>query len=140
MQHIALIACGKTKAPVPSPARSLYRGDLFQKSLKYAEHVLGVDKIFVLSAKYGLVPIDRTIEPYEKTLNGAGAREKREWADRVLKELREVADLERDRFTILAGVNYREHILPHIRQYDLPLEGLMFGQQLGFLTDAISHV
>jgi hypothetical protein len=140
MRHIVLIACGKTKAPVPSPARDLYQGDLFQKSLAYAEKVLDADAIYVLSAKYGLLPIDERIEPYEKTLNNASVGEKRDWADRVLAELREVADLEQDRFTILAGENYRKHLLPHIRYHELPLEGLMLGQQLAFLTQATANV
>jgi cytoplasmic iron level regulating protein YaaA (DUF328/UPF0246 family) len=140
MRDVVLIACGKTKAPVPSPARDLYQGDLFQKCLAYAEKVLNADAIYVLSAKYGLVPINERIEPYEKTLNNASVAEKRDWADRVLAQLREVADLEQDRFTILAGENYRQHLLPHLRYHALPLRGLMFGQQLSFLTRATANV
>lgn len=140
MRHVVLIACGKTKAPIRSPARRLYQGDLFQKSLAYAERVLRPDAIFVLSAKYGLVPIDQSIGPYEKTLNGASVAEKREWSDRVLAQLREEADLERDRFTILAGESYRKYLIPHIRNHDLPLKGLMFGQQLSYLTKATANV
>ena len=140
MKHIVLIACGKTKAPIASPARRLYQGDLFQKSLAYAEQVLNADAIYVLSAKYGLVPIDRTIEPYEKTLNNMSSREIREWADAVLRDLRRVADLKNDRFTILAGANYRKDLTAALRHYDVPLEGLMFGQQLQFLKQAVTHV
>lgn len=65
---IALISCVKQKADKPQKARNLYISSLFVKSLEYAEKI-NVDKIYVLSAKYGLVPIDKVIEPYEKTLN-----------------------------------------------------------------------
>lgn len=140
MKRIALIACGKTKAPAARPARRLYQGDLFQKSLRYAEEIAKADEAYVLSAKYGLVPMDQTIAPYEKTLNRAGAAEVREWSDKVLEQLREVADLERDHFTILAGANYRKHLTPALAHYDVPMEGLMFGQQLRFLKQALDGV
>lgn len=139
MKHVALIACGKTKAATARPAGELYQGDLFQKSLRYAQDVVGADAVFVLSAKYGLVPIDAVIAPYEKTLNGLPAREVRAWADRVLDQLREVADLDRDRFTVLAGANYRKHLVGSLSNYEVPMEGLMFGQQLQFLKQELEN-
>ena len=138
--HTALISCGKRKASDPAPARDLYQGDLFQKSLAYAEQVVGVDESYILSAKHGLIALDEVIAPYEMTLNTMGVADIREWADRVLGQLWSVADLEKDRFTILAGANYRKFLVPHMRNVEVPLEGLMFGQQLRFLKQALDNV
>lgn len=137
MKHVALISCGKRKAERPAAVRDLYQGDLFQKSLRYAEEVAEADEVYVLSAKHGLIALDEVIAPYEMTLNRMGVREVQDWADRVLNELRSVADLKEDGFTILAGDNYRKFLVPHMRHVEVPLEGLMFGQQLQFLKQAL---
>lgn len=139
MSHIALIACGSRKADHRVPARDLYLGDLFRKSLRYAEEVLRADKIFVLSAKHELLPLDVAVAPYDMTLNRMSSGEVQGWATRVLQQLRDEADLENDRFTFLAGETYRKYLVPFIRHYDVPMEGLRIGKQLGFLKRAIEN-
>ncbi len=137
MKHVALISCGKRKSSHPAPARELYQGDLFKKSLQYAEEVLKADQVFILSAKHGLVALDEVVAPYEKTLNHMPAAEVQAWGERVLNELRAEADLQNDRFTILAGANYRKHLTPALKHYDVPIEGLRFGEQLRFFKEAL---
>jgi len=41
-----------------------------------------------------------------------------------------VADLQNDRFTILAGDRYRWFIMPDLRNAEVPLEGLPIGKLL----------
>jgi hypothetical protein len=125
---VALVSCGKTKLPRLSKARDLYQGDLFRKSLKYAQK-LDADKIFILSAKYGLLDLDAEIEPYDQSLIGARVAELREWSARVLESLAARTDLERDHFVVLAGIPYRRFLLPHLSSFDVPLEGLSQGAQ-----------
>lgn len=137
MKHVALISCGKRKASHPAPARELYQGDLFRKSLRYSEEVLEADEVFILSAKHGLVALDEVIAPYEQTLNRMPSAEVRAWGRRVLAELRAEADLENDRFTILAGANYRKYLTPALKHVDVPIEGLRFGEQLRFFKEAL---
>lgn len=55
-KHIILIACGSRKATGPSPARNLYLGALFRKSLLYAESV-HPDLILILSARHGILEL-----------------------------------------------------------------------------------
>jgi len=129
MPHYVLIACVALKAQTPAPARDLYQSPLFRKAIRYAEQ-LRPDRIFILSAKYGLVPSEQRIEPYNETLNDKSVAEIRAWADKVVRDLREHADLDRDRFTILAGQNYRRFLMPHLRNVEIPLEGLPIGKQL----------
>lgn len=63
---IAFVGCVKSKKDHPCKAEEMYTSDLFKKSLMYAKKA---DKVYILSAKYGLVELDEVILPYQETLN-----------------------------------------------------------------------
>lgn len=132
---IALVACVGKKKNRPLPAGELYDSDWFHKASAYARRT--ADAWYILSAKYGLVPPERTIAPYDETLNTMPAAARREWALRVLADLREVLRPD-DRVLMLAGAAYREHLLGPIRQLgchvEVPMEGLRIGEQLSWLS------
>lgn len=138
MKHVVLISCVSKKRPSRAPARDLYQSALFKKSLAYAEQ-LDPDLVLILSAEHHVLDLDEEIEPYDTTLNRMGVEDRRRWSARVLEELRERADLDRDRFTILAGQNYRKHLVPHLANHEVPLAGMRIGEQLGFLTRALAR-
>lgn len=137
MQHIVLIACCKRKQDHRCPASQLYQGDLFKKSLAYAQ-TLGPDAVYILSAKHGLVSLDDLLVPYEQTLNRMPVKERRDWAQRVLDQLRKVCDLDKDRFTILASSRYREGLIPAMLNVKVPMVGLGIGKQLGWLKKRLN--
>jgi len=110
-------------------AEELYISDLFKSNLAYAKS-LKPDAIFILSAKYGLVALDQKLAPYEKTLNSMPVGERKAWARDVLVQLSNHANLQSDMFIFLAGVRYREYLIPSLKHYQVPLEGLSFGKQL----------
>jgi hypothetical protein len=124
---IALISCTSKKKIFKCPARDLY-AESPRFRLAYTLARLAADKIFILSAKYGLVPENKIIEPYSETLKDKSARERQAWGDMVLSELRNATDLERDEFIILAGEAYQENLLPHITHFWLPLKGKKQGE------------
>jgi hypothetical protein len=99
---------------------------------------LVADRIFILSAKHGLVPEDMIIEPYNETLKDKSAQERRAWGDMVLNELRKVSDLERDEFIVLAGEVYQENLLPHLVHFWLPLKGKRQGEWIPELERLIT--
>ena len=136
MNKIILIQCSKRKLNHKSKAQDLYVGQLFKKSFKYAKS-LNPDKIFTLSAKYGLLKLDEEIETYDKTLNKMSSEEIKKWANSVLNRLQKVSDLSKDEFVFLAGNNYRKFLLPYIKNYKIPMQGLRFGEQLEWLTERI---
>lgn len=138
MKTIVLIACVKSKRDHKSLAKDLYVSDLFSKCLQYAESIEH-DAIFILSAKHGLLGLNESIEPYDETLTTMSARERRDWADRVMLQLRQVADTTKDRFIFLAGERYREHLEPHLPQHHVPLKGLGIGRQLQFLKRRLQN-
>ena len=132
MKRIVLIACASLKRSVRSKAGDLYTSTLFKKELVYARR-LHPDAIYILSARYGLLDLETEIEPYNQTLNSMPAREVRSWAERVLEQLGQVADLQGDRFIFLAGIKYRKYLLPYLAFYEIPLEGQRIGKQLHIL-------
>ena len=137
MKTIILISCVKQKLNRTCKAEELYTSPFFKKSLAFAKS-LKPDLIFILSAKYGLVALDREIEPYELTLNTFSVKEIKTWATRTLEQLKRVANLQEDKFIFLAGERYRKFLIPAIRNYDVPLEGLTIGRQLQYLTGKLS--
>lgn len=127
MAKIALISCTSRKKTYKCPARELY-SESSRFRLAYAFAKLVADKIFILSTKYGLVPEDRVIEPYNETLRGKSARERREWGEMVIRKLRKVSDIEHDDFIVLAGEVYYENLIPHLSYFWLPLKGKKLGE------------
>jgi len=137
MTRIILIACASKKLSHRAKTKDLYISPLFKYTLKYAQ-CLNPDKIFILSAKHGLLGLDEEIGPYDNTLNSKSQREIKEWAEGVLTQLRKVADLKKDNFIFLAGKNYRRYLAPHINNYQVPLKNMGIGEQLGFLKRKVS--
>lgn len=138
MAKIVLLSCAKSMQSSRSRAEDLYTGTLFRKSLAYAKS-LRPDHIFILSAKYGLLNLDRQIDPYELTLNSMCAADRLAWAAKVLWKLRKHADLERDRIIFLAGQRYREDMTPFMRHVSVPMEGMTLDNQLSWLTGKLDR-
>lgn len=131
-QIIALIACASRKQDAPCRAAELYApSTLFSLSYAYARTLTG--RIYILSAKHGLVPEDAVIAPYDETLNDLPAEGRRAWAEGVLAQLGQVCDLRRDQFIILAGRNYYEYLLPGLANVTLPLGNLPLGKRIELL-------
>ena len=136
MVKIVLISCVSKKLSHKAKAKDIYISPLFKMNLKFAKS-FNPDKIFILSAKHGLIDLDKEIEPYDKTLNLMRSAEKKKWVNNVLHSLRKVADLDNDEFIFLAGENYRKYIIPHTKKYNIPLKGLSIGRQLQYLKEEI---
>ena len=133
-KKIVLISCVSQKLPHRTKVKDLYVSTLFKLSLKYANS-LSPDGIYVLSAKHGLLGLEKEIEPYEQTLNNMRTNEIKEWANHVLRQLRSVASFHETEFIFLAGNKYRRYLLPHIKNAKVPLEGLRIGEQLQRLKE-----
>lgn len=130
--RIALISCSKLKADHPCSARELYApSQLFSLSYQYAKR--NADKVYILSAKYGLVEETDVIAPYDLTLADLPEHRQRDWANYVLAQMGERFNLEHNTFLILAGRCYYQHLLPHLPHAILPLGNLPIGSRIAFL-------
>lgn len=140
MKTIVLISCTKDKLDGIQPAELLYqKSDLFKKSLRYAKEIVQPDQIFILSALHGLIELTEKIEPYNVTLKTMPVAKRREWAERVLESLKGKTNIENDRFVILAGERYREFLLPHLKNYEIPMKGMKQGPQRAWLKKQLEE-
>jgi hypothetical protein len=54
----------------------------------------------------------------------------KQWASKVLEQIKEVCSIDETEFVFLAGDKYRKYLLPHIKNSKIPLAGLRIGKQL----------
>ena len=141
MAKIALISCCKTKVPVKDPdtieAKSLYQSPLFKKSLRYAKEKIEADRIFILSAGYGLLNLDDQISEYNTTLNGQSTSAIKSWSSGVRQQLmKEGVDFKNDEIFILAGKNYYKFLITdEFANVRYPYQNMRIGKILHFLNE-----
>lgn len=137
---VVLLSCVAQKLSEPAKARDLYQSDLFKKSLSYGES-LKPHSMFILSAKHYLLPLNKVIDPYNKTLKDMDADSRKEWADTVISQLQNKGyDLDKDNFVILAGSTYSKDLIPHMKNYELPLKGKRIGEQKSWLKKQLEKL
>ena len=131
--NIAFISCVKEKRIGKYKAKDLYTSDFFKKSFRYC--FSKYDKVFVLSAKYGLLELEDEIENYEMTLNDFSKDEKIKWSNMVYEQMKNKID-DSDDLYFYVGNNYREFLLPMLRnKCNVPLQGKGIGQQLQYFKN-----
>lgn len=122
-EPLIVIPCGKSKASVASRAAELYRGNYFRGCLAYARAHAVDDRIVILSGKYGLLPLDRVVSPYEQRIDKPGAITTAE----VMAQAREMGLIDVRPVTALTGRAYSRvvnRIWPHARY---PMDGVPDG-------------
>ena len=130
---IALIGCVKKKAEIPCEAKDMYISPLFKGCYRLAKK-LGAEKIYILSAKYGLIEENQIIKPYNETLNDKNEKERKIWAYHICQALIQGGvNLSSDEFIILAGENYRKWIIKKMAHYTIPLKGMSLYKQISYL-------
>lgn len=132
MAKIVFISCVSKKLPHAARAQDLYVSPLFRLNLAYATK-LKPDKIFILSAKHGLLGLNDTVAPYDTTLNHMRDPERRAWGATVLKQLEGKVNLQKDTFVFLAGGRYRKYLMPAMARVEVPMMHLGIGKQLQYL-------
>lgn len=106
---------------------------LFRVALAYAKEEYNI--VAILSAKYGLLLPDDEIEPYELTLKTMNPQQRKNWADKVMKQIKERIGLSNIKACFFhAGKEYRQHLIPLLVEAGIncttPLEGLSIGKQI----------
>lgn len=133
---IVFLSCVKTKREIPCQAQELYVSDLFRKSLAYAKS-LNPSKIYILSAKYGLLELDDVIRPYEQTLVGANQITCKRWAVMVYKQMQAKGINFQEEAVFLCGTNYRKYLTTKFPRASAPLKHLRIGEQLRFYSEKL---
>ena len=137
--RVGLVGCVKSKRAVPAPAADLYTSALFAGRKRWVEATCSC--WYILSAKYGLVPPDQVLDPYDETLTTKGTAARKAWASSVLTQLQqELGDISRYDVEIHAGAAYtnyglRSGLESAGARVELPAAGLPLGRQLAFYRD-----
>ena len=145
MANIVLLSCTKSKTPHPAPAKELYSASpMFQKTLEYGKQ-LKPDKMFILSAKHHLVPLDKKLAPYDLTLKDMKSDDKKSWGEKVLAQMKEKGlSLDNDTFIFLTGSEYMKPLTGALKNIETPLSNKKFGERLkwlnGQLKEIIQHI
>ena len=133
---IIFIGCVKAKQNKRCKAEELYISPLFKMSLQYAKK-LNPDKIYILSAKYGVIELKQEIEPYEETLNTKGKEEQKKWAISCVKQLQDKKTNFNEKAIWLCGKNYNKYLSKVFKNSEFPFGNLKFGERLKFLKRSI---
>lgn len=143
MSTIVLLSCTKSKLDKPSPAKDLYSASpTFQKTLEYGES-LKPNKMFILSAKHFLVPLNKVLEPYDKTLKEMPKEEKEKWGEQVISQMKKSGiNPEKDKFIFLTGKEYMKPLMSYIPEANIetPLEGKRMGERMKWLNNQIRKI
>ena len=106
---------------------------LFRAAYDYANNQY--DLVAILSAKYGLLLPNDQIEPYDITIKKMPAKEKRQWSEKVIRQIDDRIGLSRiEECYFHAGREYRRDLILLLQTAGIrcktPLEGLSIGKQL----------
>lgn len=135
MRRIVLISCVSRKLDHAAKARELYTSTWFKLAMAYAQ-TLKPDRVFVLSARHGLLDLEQRVEPYNESLKTFRRDQVLRWASRTIEQLRSKIDLKRDEVIFLAGERYRRFLMPSIKKAKAPLERMAIGKQLQYMKNA----
>jgi hypothetical protein len=112
LQPLVIAPCGSRKQPVPAPAGRLYTGSYHLACRRAAAALTTPDRILILSALHGLLPLDRVIAPYELRMGQPGSISPS--ALRRQAELLQLVD--EQHVIVLAGTTYTaaaRQVWPH---------------------------
>jgi hypothetical protein len=143
MAKVVLLSCTKSKTKHAAPAQELYSASpMFQKTLEYGKS-LKPDKMYILSAKHHLVPLTKTLEPYDKTLKEMPKDEKEKWGEETIKQMRSAGiNPEKDTFVFLTGSEYMKPFNQYIPDSNIenPMGGKRFGERLKWLNSQVQKL
>ncbi|EGQ3439675.1 hypothetical protein H4N34_000656 [Staphylococcus pseudintermedius] len=137
---IVFISCVKSKLNRQTTAENLYKSDLFRKQLKYAKQITTKDdRIYILSAKYGVLELDDIVSPYELTLNNMNKLKRKQWAYKCVKQLQEKEIDFKDMAIFLTGKPYSQYLSQLFPNKEFPLNDLSFGMRLKQLKEWLNE-
>jgi hypothetical protein len=73
LQPLVIAPCGGRKLSTPAPAGELYVGGYHLACRRAAAVLTTPDRILILSALHGLLPLDRVIAPYDLRMGQPGS-------------------------------------------------------------------
>jgi hypothetical protein len=122
--RIVIIGCGARKLAEPAPAADMYVGPYFRSCLATATAIAPRGRVYILSARYGLLGLDDPIEPYDLTMGQPGAVT----ADQLAAQAAD-RGITGYAITALCSARYAAMIRQVWADVSAPLAGLGIGRQ-----------
>lgn len=137
MSKIALISCTSSKKDYECEAKELYSNSLaFRLEYEIASKI--AEKVYILSAKHGLISPNTVLAPYNYTLINKPKSVKVKWSNTVLNQMKQEVSLENDEFIIFTGKDYYGYLLSSMKNYWLPLKGIRQGERIPALRNLLA--
>jgi hypothetical protein len=134
--RVGLVSCTKSKLGHEGDGQTYAARDLYSPSWNFRQSVAFVerecDEWLILSAEHGAVDPDEALAHYNRSLYDAKKSERREWAARVVDQLRARFGNRRVEFVALAGAPYVEGLTADFAVEE-PMAGLFTGQRKAWL-------
>jgi hypothetical protein len=151
---VVLVGCSKKKRAEPAVATLLYDpSPLFRKQMAVARQIARSNRVFIVSAKHGVVSVLKILKPYEHTLCDKTTKQRAEWADSIVMRLEVLmasrfgedheGGTERLRsldVVLMMGASYARPLrtaAPDDWTFTEPLAGMQIGERLRWLNRAI---
>jgi hypothetical protein len=112
--RVAILGCGAEKQDEAAPAFEMYTSTYFEKKREYAEATCEYG--YVLSAKHGLIPAHKEIDPYDARVSDLTEAGREHLQFRVAQQLHSKLNLGAHELVLLMGESYRELLKPVLRR------------------------
>jgi hypothetical protein len=132
-KRIVIISCGATKRKEPSKAKDLYQGQYFKLIYKLAK-LYRPDFLYIIGVYVGIITVNTYLKPYDLPIDKINKDELHELHRKIISKLTDCHDLTKDEFILLANQKHIEGILPHLKNYKRPLQGVGIGYAIGLMT------
>lgn len=127
-QRLVILGCGSSKRSIPSPAHQLYIGPYFKGNLAWAQSVVGLDQIYILSALHGFVSAVDMIEPYDLRMGKPGSVQ----LETLQQQAAQLDFADRD-VVAICGQDYLKKLEVIFPKVKVPCRGLAIGKSLRML-------
>lgn len=129
-----IIPCGAKKVSKKTTADKMYVGSYFKMNLKFALSVAPRSKIFILSAKHGLISLNTVLEPYNLKMGEPGSV-----SAQTIKKQAEELNLD-DKIYALGGSLYVEALRSAGLKVKAITMGLGMGRQMQLLKQNMGRL
>lgn len=107
MTDLVVTPCGARKLTTAARADRLYTGPYFVACMRYARKLAPLDRIRILSAKHGLIPVDLFLCPYNLRFGMGGTVT----VERLREQASEQGILDASDVVVLGGREYTSRAL-----------------------------
>lgn len=127
-QTAVIIPCGFKKTKVRTKAQHLYQGPYFKMNLAWALSVVDGSRVFILSAKHGLLRLTDELDPYDLKMGQPGSIGAVE-----IKRQAQAFEFDKMKLYAIGGSEYLFALKAAGLDFCAPIAGLSLGRSMQVL-------